>query len=90
MLGRKVAVILGFECSEIVCKDEIKYATGIFRGTLTPTLIELKTEDLISRSNLDGYYVSEQQTIYALRELANVTVKGNFDPRAFLNTKYVE
>lgn len=90
MLGRKVALMLNFECSEIVCKDEIKYATGLLRGTITPTLIELKTENLVSRSNLDGYYISDEQAVYALRELANVPVNGNFNPITFLSSKYVE
>lgn len=84
MLGRKVAVMLGYECPEIVCKGEIKKETGILVGSLTPILVDLRGEELISRSRLDGYYISDSQAEYAMKELERASAKRNFDPRYYL------
>ena len=84
MLGRKVSVMLSYSCPEIVCKEEIKKETGIMLGTLTPILVDLRGEDLISRSKLDGYYISDAQATYALQELERASEKRNFDPRYYL------
>lgn len=78
LIGRKVSSMLEYEYSEVVSKDEIKFATGIMRGMLTPELIELKTEELISRSKAEGYFVSDKQLLYVVQELEKASRKRNY------------
>lgn len=69
LLGRKVSTMMKYEHPEIVEINEIKKTTGILRGVLMPICIDLKTEKLISRSGSSGYYISESQMLYVVKEL---------------------
>ncbi len=78
LLGRKVSSMLEYEKSNAVSKDEIKFATGIIRGTLTPIIIELKTQELISRAKSEGYFISDNQMLYVVKELEKASRKRNY------------
>lgn len=83
ILGRKVSSMLDFGCSESVGPDEIKQATGLLRGVLTPKLIELKAEKLISRSQSSDYFVTEEQMLYIVKELEQASGKSKSEQNGF-------
>ena len=83
ILGRKVSSMLDFGCSESVGPDEIKQATGLLRGILTPKLIELKSEDFISRSQSSDYFVTEEQMLYIVKELEKASGRSKSDQNGF-------